>query len=69
MGRWIVSYAPMPFMFISAVFTVAAPTDDARVAGFLVYTVSIFLIGLFMGLGRYRTGTYIRGVRLPDHRR
>lgn len=64
-GGWVVSYAPMPVMLVSAVYTVAAPTDDARVTGFLVYTVSIFLIGLFMGLGRYRTGEYIKGVQIP----
>lgn len=53
-GRWVVSLSPMPVMFISSVVTVAASNEKIRVVGFLAYTVSLFLIGLFMGLGRYR---------------
>lgn len=64
-GRWVVNLAPMPVMLMSSVAAVASSTERARITGFLISVVSFFLIGLFMGLGRYRGSESYETIRSP----
>jgi hypothetical protein len=64
-GRWVVNLAPFPVLVMGVGLAAASPNEKLRIGGLLGFGVSMMVIGLFMGLGRYRSGEYIRGVRIP----